>query len=171
MCCFAKWFHIQSFAVCLVIHCGKMTLWCLLIFGIRRCFAFFKAFLGLSHFFGRTLWKTYIGSKRFWDFEIFSEICEVNLWLSSFWSKPHSDSGIKRKEKTSCRFPRTSLNMHVMYGFLLVTHRETTFVLETSLESHLLWHLWAVKGKGHPIDVRRRPWGRPKYTPFYWSHK
>ena len=39
---------------------------------------------------------------------------------------------------------------------LLVTQIETTFVLETSLESHLLWHLCAVKGEGRPIDVHGR---------------
>jgi len=52
-----------------------------------------------------------------------------------------------------------------MHAILFVTHTETTFVLETSLENHFLWHLCAVEGRGRPIDVRGRPLGMSKiYT-------
>jgi len=93
-------------------------LWCLLIFGICGHFAFFKAFVGLCHFFGQTLCKTYIGSKRFSDLENFLEICEVTLWLSSFWSKPHWDSGIKRKEVWFCHTPNIMCGTIYSHVFL-----------------------------------------------------
>ena len=45
------------------------------------------------------------------------------------------------------------------------------FCIGDVLKNNFLWHFWAIKEKGCPIDVCGHPWGRPKYTPFYWSHK
>jgi len=76
-----------------------------------------------------------------------------------------------RRKRTSHRCLRTSSGTSKIYAILLVVQIETTFVLETSLENHFLWHLCAVKGKGRPINVCGHPQGHPKYMPFYWLYK
>ena len=62
--------------------------------------------------------------------------------------------GCQRK-RASHGCPRTSLWTPKMYAILLITQKETSFVLTTSSENPFLCHFWAIIEKGRPADVLR----------------